>query len=81
MQLKGSDQCLKRENNETQSRVNSRLAITFLRNYLSESDLESIEDKKEIHVRKIVKWFGDLGGIMIVRLKKMKCHPLAADYE
>lgn len=72
---------LEERKNETQSRVNSRIAITFLRNYLSESDLESIEDKKEIHVRKIVKWFGDLGGILIVRLKKMKYHPLAAEYE
>jgi len=66
---------------QARSSANNRIALNWLRNYLSEEDIQSIEDKKAVHVRSIVRLFGSFGGTIVLRLNRIKNDLIGADYE
>jgi hypothetical protein len=66
---------------QTHARVNARVDITWLRAFIDESDLETIENKYSTAVKTIVHWYGPLGGVLIIRLKNMKNRRIESDYK
>lgn len=66
---------------QTNARVNARVDITYLRAFIEESDLETVESKYSVSVKTIVHWYGSLGGILIIRLKNMNNRKIEADYK
>lgn len=66
---------------QTNARVNSRVDITYLRAFIEESDLETVESKHSVSIKTIVHWYGALGGILIIRLKNMNNRKIEADYK
>ena len=62
-------------------RVTSVVDITWLRDYLSDTDLSYVEDESAAYVKSIVSWYGPLAASLVLRMNKSNVSLLKCDYK